>query len=137
METFKNLYGTVKKKVTKGIKKVSCGVEKITNTAALYVKLNGVKNKLSEYYELLGKLTYMTYAQTGEEDMEEVGKRIENLLLMIDGKRAEQDAIRDEIKRRKAEKDAKYAEEAPEEATAEEPAEEETVEVELPADKTE
>lgn len=136
METFKNLYGTVKKTVTKGIKKVSCGVEKITNTAALYVKLNGVKNKLSEYYELLGKLTYMTYAQTGEEDMADIGKRIENLLLMIDGKRAEQEAIRDEIKRRKAEKDAKYAEKEETKEADEEPSEA-VVEVELPADAIE
>lgn len=134
MATFNEFCAKVKTRLQKGFKKVSVEVEKAADTASLHIKLNTSKSKTADLYEELGKLTY---TQIRGEAAEGAEARVAVLVAEIDGKLAEQKEIRDELDRRKAEKEAKRAEEKTEfEATAEAPAEEETADevVELPVD---
>ena len=134
MATFNEFCAKVKTRLQKGFKKVSVEVEKAADTASLHIKLNTSKSKTTDLYEELGKLTY---TQLRGEAAEGAEARVAVLVAEIEGKLAEQKEIRDELDRRKAEKEAKRAEEKPEfEATAEAPAEEETADevVELPVD---
>ena len=134
MATFNEFCAKVKTRLQKGFKKVSVEVEKAADTASLHIKLNTSKSKTTDLYEELGKLTY---TQIRGEAAEGAEARVAVLVAEIDGKLAEQKEIRDELDRRKAEKEAKRAEEKTEfEATAEAPAEEETADevVELPVD---
>lgn len=130
MATFNEFCAKVKTRLQKGFKKFSGEVEKAADTASLHIKLNTLKAKTAEHYEELGKLTY---EQVRGEASEATESRVTALIEMIEGKLTEQKAIRDELDRRKAEKEAKRDEEKTEyEATAEEPAAE--APVELPAD---
>ena len=134
MATFNEFCAKVKTRLQKGFKKVSVEVEKAADTASLHIKLNTSKSKTTDLYEELGKLTY---TQLRGEAAEGAEARVAVLVAEIEGKLAEQKEIRDELDRRKAEKEAKRAEEKTEfEATAEAPAEEETADevVELPVD---
>jgi hypothetical protein len=134
MATFNEFCAKVKTQLQKGFKKVSVEVEKAADTASLHIKLNTSKSKTTDLYEELGKLTY---TQIRGEAAEGAEARVAVLVAEIEGKLAEQKEIRDELDRRKAEKEAKRAEEKTEfEATAEAPAEEETADevVELPVD---
>ena len=134
MATFNEFCAKVKTRLQKGFKKVSVEVEKAADTASLHIKLNTSKSKTTDLYEELGKLTY---TQIRGEAAEGAEARVAVLVAEIEGKLAEQKEIRDELDRRKAEKEAKRAEEKTEfEATAEAPAEEETADevVELPVD---
>lgn len=134
MATFNEFCAKVKTRLQKGFKKVSVEVEKAADTASLHIKLNTSKSKTTDLYEELGKLTY---TQLRGEAAEGAEARVAELVAEIEGKLAEQKEIRDELDRRKAEKEAKRAEEKTEfEATAEAPAEEETADevVELPVD---
>ena len=134
MATFNEFCAKVKTRLQKGFKKFSGEVEKAADTASLHIKLNTIKTKLSEHYEELGKLTY---EQVRGEAPETTESRVAALIEMIEGKLSEQKEIRDELDRRKAEKEAKREEEKTEyEATAEAPTEEPAAEtpVELPAD---
>lgn len=133
MATFNEFCAKVKTRLQKGFKKFSGEVEKAADTASLHIKLNTLKVKLSEHYEELGKLTYEKVHNDTAEDVE---NRVEALIAMIEGKLAEQKEIRDELDRRKAEKDCKCeCEQTEYEATAEAPAEQAPSEpVELPAD---
>lgn len=130
MATFNEFCAKVKTRLQKGFKKFSGEVEKAADTASLHIKLNTLKAKTTEHYEELGKLTY---EQVRGEASEATESRVAALIEMIEGKLTEQKEIRDELDRRKAEKEAKRDEEKTEyEATAEEPAAE--APVELPAD---
>ena len=127
MATFNEFCTNIKTRLQKGFKKVSGEVEKAADTASLHIKLNTAKSKTSDLYEELGKLTF---TQIRGEAAEGAETRVAELVADIEGKLAEQQAIRDELDRRKAEKEAKRAEEKTEfEATAEAPVEEETDEV--------
>ena len=134
MATFNEFCAKVKTRLQKGFKKVSGEVEKAADTASLHIKLNTAKSKTADLYEELGKLTF---SQIRGEAAEGAETRVAELVEMIESKLAEQQAIREELDRRKAEKEAKRAEEKTEfEATAEAPAEEETADEvgELPVD---
>lgn len=134
MATFNEFCAKVKTRLQKGFKKFSGEVEKAADTASLHIKLNTIKVKLSEYYEELGKLTYEKVHNDTAEDVE---NRVEALIAMIEGKLAEQKEIRDELDRRKAEKESKCeCEQTEYEATAEAPAEP-AEPAELPADTNE
>ena len=137
MATFNEFCAKVKTRLQTGFKKFSCEVEKAADTASLHIKLNTAKAKTTDLYEELGKLTY---EQVRGEASETTESRVATLIEMIEGKLAEQKEIRDELDRRKAEKEAKREEEKTEyEATAEAPTEEPDAETpaELPADTEE
>ena len=108
-------------------------INEASDLASLHLKLKTAEYRLRVLYEELGKLTF---AQVRGEAAEGAEARVAELVEMIEGKLAEQQAIREELDRRKAEKEAKRAEEKTEfEATAEAPAEEAADEaVELPVD---
>lgn len=131
MATFNEFCASVKKGLQKGFKKFSVGVEKAADTASLHIKLNTVKVKLAEHYEELGKLTYEKVHNDTPEDVE---RRVEVLIVMIEGRLAEQQMLREELDRRRAQKDgaeAEYeakAEETTEEVSEEAPSEEEVKE---------
>ena len=133
MATFTEFCSKVKTRLKTGFKKVSVEVEKAADTATLLVKQGAIKMKLSDYYEELGKLTY---AQVSGEGSEATEARVAELMSLIAAKLEEQTAIREELDRRKAEKEAKRgAEKTEHEATAEAPvgtADDTTVE--LPSD---
>ena len=118
MATFNDFCASVKSGLQKGFKKFSVGVEKAADTASLHIKLNTVKVKLAEHYEELGKLTYEKVHNDTAEDVE---RRVEVLIVMIEGRLAEQQMLREELDRRRTQKGG---EETEYEATAEAPAEE-------------
>lgn len=122
MATFNEFCEKVKSGLKKGFKKVSVEVEKAADTASLHIKLNTLKTKIAEHYEELGQLTFEQIRGEGTVDNAD---RVETLVAMIAGKLAEQKDIREELERRKVEKEAaKAAEKTEYEAEAEEPSEE-------------
>lgn len=135
MATFNEFCATLKARLKKGFRKVSNEVEKAADTASLHIKLNTIKSKLSELYEELGKLTY---EKVHDDVAQDGAARVEELIATITEKLAEQKEIRDELDRRKAEKEAKHEGEKTEyEATAEAPVGDTPAEgepVELPPD---
>lgn len=87
----------------------------LADTAAKYVKLKSMDMKLSSKYEDLGRLTYKQL-KSGTSQAEKISETIEK----IDSIRADRKALNDEIeedKRRRAEK--KNAEKAESEKTSE------------------
>lgn len=107
------------KNVKKGFVKLGNSIEGAADTASLHLKLTSIESKIKEHYEELGRLTYEKLridVETTQCD------RIDELLDIIDAKMAEKDAIRQELDRRRAEKEAKKEGEKTEyEAKAEAP----------------
>ena len=93
MSDFNSFCKKVKKTATKVVKKTG----EAADIAAKYVKLQKIDSKLSDRYEVLGRLTYKQL-KTGESHAEKIALYIES----IDQLRAERKALNDEIEADKA-----------------------------------
>ena len=93
MSDFNSFCKKVKKTAAKVVKKTG----EAADIAAKYVKIQKIDSKLSDRYEVLGRLTYKQL-KTGESHAEKIALYIES----IDQLRAERKAISDEIEADKA-----------------------------------
>ena len=111
MSEFNNFCKKVKKTASKVAKKTG----EAADIAAKYVKLHRIDSKLSDRYEMLGRLTYKQL-KTGESYAEKISLYIQS----IDQLRADRKALNEEIEADKAKYRAKETE-------AEEPADNENI----------
>ena len=93
MSDFNSFCKKVKKTAAKVVKKTG----EAADIAAKYVKIQKIDSKLSDRYEVLGRLTYKQL-KTGESHAEKIALYIES----IDQLRAERKTISDEIEADKA-----------------------------------
>ena len=93
MSEFNSFCKKVKKTAVKVVKKTS----EAADIAAKYVKLQRIDSKLSDRYEVLGRLTYKQL-KTGESHAEKIALYIDS----IDKLRADRKALNEEIEADKA-----------------------------------
>ena len=91
------------KKIKKTAVKVAKKTGEAVDIAAKYVKLQRIDSKLSERYEMLGRLTYKQL-KTGESYAENIALYIES----VDKLRADRKALNAEIEADKARYSAEY-----------------------------
>lgn len=88
----------VKSAAGKAVKKT----EEVADTAAKYIRLHQIDSKLSDRYEVLGRLTYKQL-KTGESQAERIAMYIES----IDKLREDRKSLQAEIDADKAKKEAR------------------------------
>lgn len=93
MSEFNSFCKKVKKTAAKVVKKTG----EAADIAAKYIKLQKIDSKLSDRYEVLGRLTYKQL-KTGESHAEKIALNIES----IDQLRVDRKALNDEIEADKA-----------------------------------
>ena len=101
MSEFNSFCKKVKKTAVKVVKKTG----EAADMAAKYIKLQKIDSKLSDRYEVLGRLTYKQI-KTGESYAEKIALYIDS----IDKLRADRKALNDEIAAEKAKRNAENTE---------------------------
>lgn len=101
MSEFNSFCKKVKKTAVKVVKKTG----EAADMAAKYIKLQKIDSKLSDRYEVLGRLTYKQI-KTGESYAEKIALYIDS----IDKLRADRKALNDEIAAEKAKRNAEDTE---------------------------
>jgi hypothetical protein len=101
MSEFNGLCKKIKRTAAKVVKKTG----EAADMAAKYIKLQRIDSKLSDRYEVLGKLTYKQI-KTGESYAEKIALYIDS----IDKLRADRKALNDEIAAEKAKRNAEDTE---------------------------
>ena len=101
MSEFNSFCKKVKKTAVKVVKKTG----EAADMAAKYIKLQKIDSKLSDRYEVLGRLTYKQI-NTGESYAEKIALYIDS----IDKLRADRKALNDEIAAEKAKRNAEDTE---------------------------
>ena len=93
MSEFNKFYKKIKRTASKAVKKTG----EVAEIAGKYVKLQRIDSKLSDRYEVLGRLTYKQL-KTGESHAEKIALYIDS----IDKLRADRKALNEEIEADKA-----------------------------------